>query len=289
VSILKYATIHELLGAKPDSPIALFAHRGGYHCEEMDAAPENSISNLEKLIRMGFDGYETDMWTTADGKFLIHHDATLDRTTTGTGEVSSITFEESRRLRLKYPSGKVSTEHIPTFRELLLAGRGRTLFLVELKGGSPERFPDLVDIARETGSIDHVLFWIDWSADYASLYEQHLRSGMREVRTNVLWRARSIEALEDIVNKFDPIMVDIPPTLPELSKERGYRGYLLGILPKQHLSLVEAAQDHGIKVLVSRVTTNSYLDGLQSRGVQVFMSRAPEIQLTYLIKNGLHH
>jgi hypothetical protein len=84
-------------------------------------------------------------------------------------------------------------------------------------------------------------------------------------------------------------MVDIPPTQEELSKEGGYTGYLLGILPKQHLALVEAAQGYGIKVVVSKVTTNSYLDGLHSKGVRVFMSRAPEVQLSYLIDNGRHH
>ncbi len=288
VSTMYYATIHELLSAKPDGPIALFAHRGGYHCEELDGAPENSIPNLEKAIRMGFDGYETDLWMTADGEFLIHHDETLGRTTTGAGEVSSITFEESRQVKLKYPSGNVSTEQIPSFRELLVAGKGRILFLVELKGATPEHFPELVSIARETNSLDHVLFWIDWSEEYATLFEKHVQAGMKEARTSVLWRTRSLLALEDVIDKFDPTMVDIPPTLQELSKERGYTGYVFGILPKQHFSLVEAAQDRGVKVLVSKVTTNSYLNGLQSEGVRVFMSRAPEIQLAYLIKQGKH-
>ncbi|MCZ6619058.1 MAG: glycerophosphodiester phosphodiesterase family protein, partial [Gammaproteobacteria bacterium] len=193
-----YSTVDEVLSIKSDGPIALFAHRGGYHCEEKDSAPENSIPNLNKAIGMGFDGYETDLWTSADGEFLIHHDLTLDRTTTGTGDVTSITFEESRQLKLVYPSGKVSAERIPTFRELLLAARGRILFLVELKGVAPERFPELVDITRETNSTDQVLFWIDWTEDYAKLFEQHLNSGMGEVRTRVLWRARHMEALEDI-------------------------------------------------------------------------------------------
>jgi glycerophosphoryl diester phosphodiesterase len=287
-SELFYTTVQELLGVSDDDPVAIFAHRGGYHCEEMDGAPENSLPNLEKAIRMGFDGYETDMRMTSDGEFVIHHDETLDRTTTGTGDISSITFEESRELRLKYPSGTVSAERIPTLRELLAVGRGRILFLIEVKGGAQEHFPELLKIAYETGSIEHVLFWIDWTPEYATLYEQLLNSGVQEVRTNVMWRTRDMEALDDVVNKLDPIMVDIPPMQEELDKETGYTSYLLGILPKQHLSLVRAANEHGVKVMVSKVTTNSYIRGLRSEGVRVFMSRAPEVQLHYLIRKKWH-
>jgi len=284
VTALPYATVHELLSVGPDDPIALFAHRGGIDCAERDGAPENSISNVKKAIRMGFDGYETDLWTTVDGEFLINHDHTLDRSTTGTGEVAAITFAESRGLRLKYPSGNVSTEQMPTLRELLTAGQGRILFLVELKGGSAERFTDLISIAREAGALDHVLFWIDWTAERATLFEQHLNSGIQEVRTNVMWRARSLQALEDIVQRFDPIMVDLPPSYFELRWQRR-----LNLFPKKHLALVDTAHKLGVKVLVSKVTKNSHVDVLQSKGVRVFMSRAPEVQLTYLIANGLHH
>jgi len=284
-----FETVHEFLAAKPDAPIALFAHRGGYHCELMDVAPENSIPNMEKAIRMGFDGLETDLWLSKDGEFLIHHDETLDRTTTGTGDVAAITFEESRQLRLTYPSGEVSDERIPTFREFVQAGRGRILLLVELKGTSPERFLDLVDIARETSSLDHVLFWIDWTEEYAELFEQHLDSGVQEVRSNVLWRTRTLEALDDVYHRFNPIMVDIPPSMKELGKEKGYQSYIFGILPEGHLSIVEAANAYGVKVLVSKVTTNSYVRGLRKKGVRAFMSRAPEVQLHYLIDKGWHH
>ena len=288
VSSLYFKTIHDVLTAKPDDPVALFAHRGGYHCEEMDASPENSLPNLEKAIRMGFDGFETDLWSTADGEFIIHHDETLDRTTNGTGNVGAIGFEESRKLRLKYPSGNLSDERIPTFRELLAATRGRMLILVELKGTSPERFVDIVEIARETEMLDQVFFWIDWKPDYAERLKSLLDSGLQEVRTNVLWRTRDMQALEDVVEKFDPVMVDIPPRQDELSKAKGYRTEFFGHLPPDHLALVKAAQNAGVKVFVSKVTTNAYLRGLEKEGVRGFMSRAPEVQLAYLVKRGTH-
>ena len=65
-----------------------------------------SLANVEKAIRMGFDGYETDLWRKSDGQFVVHHDGTLDRTTTGSGRVSDHSLEQIRQLKLKYPSGR---------------------------------------------------------------------------------------------------------------------------------------------------------------------------------------
>ncbi len=79
------STIHNLPVPGSDSQIAIYAHRGGRHCEEMDGAPENSIPNVKRAINMGFDGYEADLWPISNEKFLIHHDQTLERTTTGSG------------------------------------------------------------------------------------------------------------------------------------------------------------------------------------------------------------
>jgi len=288
VSTMEYRTIHEVLAMDADSPISFFAHRGSYHCEEMDSAPENSFANLKIAIQKGFDGYETDLWPSADGEFLIHHDETLDRTTTGTGDVTSITFAQSRQLRLTYPSGKESSEIIPTFRELLIAGGGRILFLVELKGGTPERLPELMDIARETDSLDKVFFWIDWTPEYAVLLEQFMKSGLPEIRTSVLWRTREMDALDDVLQRFDPIMVDIPPEQEELSDARGWRTRIFGVLPENHLALVKEAQSRGAKVMVSKVETNPYFNGLRKEGVRVYMSRAPDVQLKYAIDKGWH-
>lgn len=280
-----YPTIHELIKAGPESSAAIFAHRGGYKCDEMDEAPENSLANLETAIGMGFDGYETDLWMAKDGSFLIHHDLTLDRTTTGTGEITSISLEDARKLSLKYDSGKISTEKLSTFGELLVKASGRILLLVELKGESPKYLPELINILQQTNSADKVLFWVDWNKEYVNLYEQYLKSGINEVKTNVLWRARNAEQFKYIVEKLDPIMIDFPLTGEEIGENFSF----FGSLPERHLALVDSANKKGIKVLVSKLMTNSYLDVLLGKDVRMFMSRDPEVQLTHLIKNESHY
>lgn len=279
-----FSTVAQVLHIKTGDPVAVFAHRGGYHCEKMDNIPENSIPNVEKAISMGFDGYETDLWVTADGKFIIHHDDTLDRTTTGTGSVTALTLQQLRKLNLKYPSGKVSSEKIPTFRELLEKAQGRILFLVELKGKAPEHFHDLLKIIRETKSADKVLFWIDYNEEYLTLYEQYQEAGIKEVHSNILWRARNLEQFQDIAKRFNPRMVDLPATRAELAAERKQ-----DIIPERHLALVETVQKAGINVLASKIGTNAYLELLLAKNVKAYMTRSPEVQLVHLIDKGLHH
>jgi glycerophosphoryl diester phosphodiesterase len=73
-------------------PIIL-AHRG-----DLAHAPENTLPAFEKAIQKGADGVELDAKLTADGHVIVFHDATVDRTTDGSGKVSSFTLEAIRKL-----------------------------------------------------------------------------------------------------------------------------------------------------------------------------------------------
>ncbi len=53
-----------------------------------------------------------------DDSLVIMHDATVDRTTNGKGAVADLTFEELRKLRLKF-NGALTNEKIPTLEEVL--------------------------------------------------------------------------------------------------------------------------------------------------------------------------
>jgi glycerophosphoryl diester phosphodiesterase len=55
----------------------VFAHRGG-----SALAPENTIDAFDNGLRLGADGLELDVHLSRDGVIVVHHDRTLDRTTT---------------------------------------------------------------------------------------------------------------------------------------------------------------------------------------------------------------
>ena len=54
--------------------------------------PENTLLAFQKCFETGVDGIETDIRKTSDGQYVLIHDATVDRTTNGTGEVSSLNW-----------------------------------------------------------------------------------------------------------------------------------------------------------------------------------------------------
>jgi len=59
---------------------------------------EDTLPAFEQAMRLGADGFETDYWPTADARLVSNHDATLDRTTNGTGTIASRRWAYLRRL-----------------------------------------------------------------------------------------------------------------------------------------------------------------------------------------------
>ena len=107
------------------------AHRG-----HSIAYPENTLEAYRKAIELGVEMIECDVNITRDGKLVMMHDATLDRTTTGTGRVSASTWDELQRLDA---GGKFKPEfagvRIPSTEEtLLLYKEAGILSCFEVKG-----------------------------------------------------------------------------------------------------------------------------------------------------------
>lgn len=60
--------------------------------------PENTLAAFQRAIRLGCDYVEIDVRTTRDGKLVIMHDRTVDRTTNGSGAVNELTLAAIRKL-----------------------------------------------------------------------------------------------------------------------------------------------------------------------------------------------
>ena len=75
----------------------MFAHRGG-----SALGPENTLAAFERGIRAGADGLELDVRLSADGVPVVHHDATLDRTTSASGPVVARTAADLARVDAGY-------------------------------------------------------------------------------------------------------------------------------------------------------------------------------------------
>jgi len=114
------------------SKIKVVAHRGasGY-------APELTFAAFSKAIEMGADSIEVDVHQSADGKIVIFHDQTLDRTTNGTGLIASKTYKELQQLDAgSWFDPAFAGERIPLFSEFIELVKGKVGIIVELKHGS---------------------------------------------------------------------------------------------------------------------------------------------------------
>ncbi len=90
------------------------AHRGGALLWA-----ENSLLAFRNALALGADFLELDVHLTRDGEVVVIHDATLDRTTTGTGPVRERTLAELRAVRLKDRGGAVLEESVPTLDQVV--------------------------------------------------------------------------------------------------------------------------------------------------------------------------
>jgi len=121
----------ETTSGPPARPLVI-AHRGA-----SAAAPENTIAAFELAIADGADGIELDVRLSRDDQLVVIHDASVGRTTNGSGSVRDRTLRELKRLDAGGWRGvKYEGQRIQTLQEVFERFRDRTRFWIELKGGS---------------------------------------------------------------------------------------------------------------------------------------------------------
>jgi glycerophosphoryl diester phosphodiesterase len=100
---------------------SICAHRGGALLW-----PENSLTAFRHALALPIEEVECDVHLSADGVAMVHHDATLDRTTEGTGPVAHRTAAELAATRLRGLN-----EGLPRLADLLelVAASGKLLRL----------------------------------------------------------------------------------------------------------------------------------------------------------------
>lgn len=117
-------------------------HRGA-----MGAEPENTLRSFRRAVQEGCDEIELDLRVTADGRLVVLHDATVDRTTNGSGAVADLTLDEVRALDAGLG------EQVPTWAEVVAAVDVRFQAEVKAEAAVPLLAESLradPDLARRT-------------------------------------------------------------------------------------------------------------------------------------------
>jgi glycerophosphoryl diester phosphodiesterase len=90
--------------------------------------------------------------TTRDGQLVLLHDATLDRTTNGSGRINDRTLEDVRRFDAgSHFNAKYADQRVPTLAEVAAACRGKIDVLLDLKESGSQYAQKVVGVIRESG------------------------------------------------------------------------------------------------------------------------------------------
>jgi glycerophosphoryl diester phosphodiesterase len=258
--------------APPRRPLVM-AHRGG-----AGLWPENTAHAFAGAVALGVDVLEMDLHGTADGALVIIHDATVDRTTNGTGRVNSLTLADLKRLDAGYRwtndggrtypyRGKGIT--VPTLREAL-DEFPRARLNIDIKQAQPSLVKSFCRMLTESGATSRVTV-----ASFGSQTLAEFRRECPAVATSagtdeVFALASDLQAGRDIVpGKIRFRAVQVPETL-------GGRAWLT-------TELVAAAHRGGIEVHVWTVNDEAGMRRLLALGVDGIMTDYPD-KLIALLK-----
>lgn len=137
--------LHRLNMKSPQQLQAFFKHSqnnapviSGHRGCDIAGYPENSIEAFEYVLRHTPAFFEIDPRMTKDSVVVLMHDATLERTTNGTGKLSDYTWAEVQKLQLKDRFGKLTPYRVPTLAQVIEWGRGKTILNLDRKDVPPE-------------------------------------------------------------------------------------------------------------------------------------------------------
>jgi glycerophosphoryl diester phosphodiesterase len=226
--------------------VHIMGHRGAPAYE-----PENTLRSLSRALEMGVDAVEIDVHLSKDGRIMVIHDDTVDRTTNGTGRVRDLTYDQLRQL----DAGK--GERIPSLEEVadLLAGQAH--LVIEVK--DPSAAEPLVTFfqARQIFGNAHVISF--WHPLVKAMKEQEPR-----LRTGVLL----------VGCPADPAGLAQAARAEALVLHYGY------VTPE----LVKAAHTHGLLVYIWNIDDIETLKPYLAMDLDGIGSNRPDVLVEYVRK-----
>ncbi|HYZ06574.1 MAG TPA: glycerophosphodiester phosphodiesterase [Rubrobacter sp.] len=247
-------------------PINL-AHRGA-----SALAPENTIEAFRLAVEAGAGGLELDVHMTRDGYIVVIHDATVDRTTNGTGAVSEMTLEELREFDAGHnfsPDGgsirpyRGRSVRVPTLGEVLEEFPG-VVINIDIKAGNPGIEEKVLGVLREANALGRALVVSTPHATvkrFRKVSGGHVSTGASRWEIGVFYISSRLR-LERLVR----------PAYDALQVPLRHRGIL--VVTQR---FVRAAHARGVRVDAWTINQADEMHRLLDLGVDVIMTDRPEM------------
>ena len=230
------------------------AHRGGALLWA-----ENSLLAFRNALALGADFLELDVHLTRDGEVVVIHDATLERTTTGSGPVRERTLAELGAVRLKDRDGAVLEERIPTLDQVVaLAAAGKRQILLEIKTDERRRrYPEIEEKVFAVLDRHHFTSFTVVMAFEAATWRR-LRQLRPDARAAALYSARMLRAA-DVAAELEALgqagvgFVGLDQALVNADVARQVRlaGLTLGVWTVNQREAIARFIDQGVGVVIT--------------------------------------
>jgi glycerophosphoryl diester phosphodiesterase len=130
----------------------VIAHRGEHLRHH-----ENTLEAIDGAVEAGADFVELDVRRSSDGRYLLMHDASVDRMTDGKGRVVEQSWEQLSKLVVRDTRlTNIPPSRIPLFEEALARCRGRIHIYLDFKAGDRAKVAAMI---REAGMERGVLVY----------------------------------------------------------------------------------------------------------------------------------
>lgn len=138
--------------------VEIIGHRGASYL-----APENTVAAVRLAFEVGADAAEIDVYLSSDGRIVVLHDETTERTTNRDWVVARHTLAELRTLDAgSWKHAKYAGQRLPTLAEILaIVPDGKRLF-IEIKCGA-EILPELRRVLLATDKRPRETVLIDFN------------------------------------------------------------------------------------------------------------------------------
>jgi glycerophosphoryl diester phosphodiesterase len=288
-----------------DRNVLNMAHQGG----EIEA-PSNTLYAFKTSVTKGADVLELDVHATSDRELVVLHDATVDRTTNGTGRVDQMTLAEIKKLDAAYwfvpdcgtcndkpeaafayrgfATGKKKMKghfarfspndfKIPTLREVLETFPDM-LINIEIKATAPETTPyeqELADLLHEyeRGTDTIVVSFLDPAVEVFKTFAPDVDTATGTAEAGAFWASTQ-----------GPLPGAPSPRHQALQVPIVFNG--VTVVTEE---FVQEAHDNGLAVHVWTINTRSEMEWLIEIGVDGIMSDRPTLLERVLEDEGARY
>ncbi len=255
------------------------AHRGDWV-----NYPENSLAAIQSIIDMGGDIVEIDVQRSEDGVLVLMHDKSVDRTTSGSGKVEDLSYNELQKLQLKDSKGNLTDHKIPTLEEALLLAKGKVMLNLDK---AEYYFDEVVELLERTGTLNLAImkgyFPYEVTMERYSKYFDKIMY-MPKSRLN---HDGAEELVTEFMEKWPPVAFELrydndQNPLPKRVKEIiGTRSLIW------YNTLVGHNDIHDDKTAITDLELGyGYL--IDTLGARIIQTDSPEYLLRYLRSRGMH-